>query len=344
MKLLPLALTLAFPGLLSLLHAEPGVIWSLPAVLKEDPHYKLQSQRIALQWINNEEIVTMRRGGVIGRYHCGKKATIWENKFAFVVRGSAISADALYLVVETPNYEGTLSRFALSDGMLQASHSKKELEGIFRTEGFEPGELAWLPKPKVLAIEASGQEGGSIAWFFDPESRSFKGNVNMGNTFSKCAGGLRVDRDELFWENAGVIKGARAGALKPQMIWDSGVGAGGDDAACLTDYRVCADGSFLAVLDNGGWARGCRIFRRNKPGDDVVMTSILTDVRSIAIAADLKMIYGTVDDDHFSMFDASGHLVKSIAHVAGQIIAISPSGKLAAVLDYLGKVTFLALE
>ena len=120
-------LTFALPCVLSTLHAEPGILWELPATLKENPDHPPASQQVAVQWLNDEEIVAVRRGGVAGRYNCGKKAVVWENKFEHLVRGCAVSPDALYLVIESPEVLETLSRFALSDGMLQVSHSRMEL-------------------------------------------------------------------------------------------------------------------------------------------------------------------------------------------------------------------------
>ena len=89
----------------------------------------------------------------------------------------------------------------------------------------------------------------------------------------------------------------------------------------------------MAILDKGGWAEGCRIFHRGKPDEGVLMTMtrVQEHLRCIAIFADLKMIYGTMEDAHFGIFDAGGHLLKSIANVVVGEIAISPSGKRAAI-------------
>jgi len=330
--------------MLASLHAEPGDIWSPPPVQKKDPNYKLASQKVALQWLNDEEIVAMRRGGVDGRYHCGKKSVVWENKVTSPWRDCAISPGALYLVMETPNGDGTLTQFAIGDGMLQASYSEKELDRNSHARISPPNSLAWLPKTRVLVIMALGMEGASSAWFFDPVGKWFEGKVPLGDPDSTFCDGFTADHDELFWVNAGVIKGARLGDLKPRTIWDTGLGKGADDAPSLVGYRACADGRFLAILDNGGWVGGARIFRRGKPDEDVVMTRISEDMGCIAVSTDLKVTYATLRDGRFGMFDASGHLLKSLGHELGGNIAISPSGKRAAVLGGLGELTFLALE
>ena len=57
----------------------------------------------------------------------------------------------------------------------------------------------------------------------------------------------------------------------------------------------------------------------------MTMTRVQEHLRCIAIFADLKMIYGTMEDAHFGIFDAGGHLLKSIANVVvGEIVSGHP--------------------
>ena len=166
----------------------------------------------------------------------------------------------------------------------------------------------------------------------------------MEGTVSTWGEGFTVDNDKLFWVAAGVIRGAGLGDLKPRTIWDTGLGYGIEDGPSLRGYRAFANGSFLAILDDGGWEGGRRIFRRGKPDEEVVMTYIDRSIGQFTVSPDLKLIYATLSDDRFGILDAQGHLLKSIAHVVGGDIAISPSGKRAAVLGFFGKLTFLALQ
>ena len=332
-------------GLLPPLAAEPSVIWSVPSPARSKQESR--DQEIRLSWVNDEELIALRRGGVLGRYHSGKKKTIWEKRFAFVC-GFAASPTAVYLIEEqdSAQFLRHLVEIGGGDGLAVRMWPQEKLGKYAHQDSLALHNLEWLPDPGLLAIE-SLLDKGSDAWFFDPRADAFRGKIHLGGYLWNASS----DGKSLVWVHKGIILQAKPGQREPAVVWDSGLGEGGDDAPGMRVYQVGTDGGFAAVLDNGGWQGGGRLFHREGPSGKVERATLSHEDLSLhSVALDLKhqriwVSAGTTG--WFGGFDFSGKLVTSTDGLSAKnvwAIAIAPSGKRAAVVDSTGTLSFIELR
>ena len=325
--------------------AEPAVIWSVPspAASKQDS----RNQEIRLRWINDEELFALRRGGIVGKYHCEKKKTLWEKRFALVC-GFAASPTAVYLIEEqdSAQFSRHLVEIGGGDGLAVRMWPQEKLGKYAHQDSLALHNLEWLPDPGLLAIE-SLQMNRSDAWFFDPRADAFRGKVNLGGYLWESSS----DGKSLVWVHNGIIRQAKPGELEFAVVWDSGLGEGGDDHPGMRAYQVGTDGGFAAVLDNGGWQGGARLFHREGAAGKVEMATISHENESLhSVAVDMqhqRIWLSTGTTGWFGCFDFSGKLVASTDGLSAKniwAIAVAPSGKRAAVVDSTGTLSFIELR
>ncbi|MEI6676423.1 MAG: hypothetical protein WCO57_14735 [Verrucomicrobiota bacterium] len=319
--------------LLAPLAAKPVPIWSVPS--EGDLKQSGPSEEIHLSWINDNELIALRRGGILGKYDSLAQKTIWQKSMT-MTRGFATSNKAIFVMKDQNETTGLLE-ISLQDGHTIRRWTTERLQKLSGDQSLHPHGILWLAAPGILAIE-SLQYGDSSCWMFNPAKESFGGKVQLGGYLwnAQSAG------NSLTWEVKGVIFRALAADPKAEKVWDSGLGAGGDDYPCIHAYCGGGDGSFVAVLDNGGWQGGMRIFRREQPNGKVSMTSVAADLHSVAIDWSHQRIWGNGGDPvALQVFDFSGRLLAEMKKGAPEhcwAIAISPSGTRIALLDQKGRI------
>ena len=332
MRLLRFHFLLAGLGLLAPLAGAPSILWSVPSTVKDDSAF----DDIHLAWLNDDELIALRRGTLTGRYHCAFKTKTWEKKIPGI-RGFAASPRALFFVREDP--ELVLEERDPGDGTVQRKWTSDVLGGLAKSDYMTLDELEWLPKDGILAVETLGSPGSKV-WMFDPRQAKFKGSVRLdGYLHEASAAG-----DRLVWQDkAGVLRWSNPGGSEATEVWDSGLGEGGDDYPRMLAYQVRVDGGFVAVLDNGGWEGGARLFSREGKEGKVVMSAVTRNLQAVAIEG--SRVWATESKTGwFGVLDLSGKVVAEAEKLLPPYcweIAIAPSAKRAAVVDQQGTLWFI---
>lgn len=275
----------------------------------------------------------------MGRYHCGKKEKVWERRFKRI-KGFTVASAAVYLVRDEDSGRRALVELDATDGWSKQTWTESELASQMKAKSLAMGSIEWLPKPGMLVLEVIGNKSSS-AWFFDPARNAFRGSVPLGGyLWSAQSAGKR-----LVWMVDGVILWAAAGDHGPALVWDSGLGEGGDDYPGILACQVGEDGGFAAVLDNGGWTSGARLFLREGLQGEVRQVTIARDLQQVAVDYKSKRIWSTDSDSPwFGLLDFSGKIVTAAESLKiGNCWAmeVAPSGTRAAVVNDKGVLSII---
>lgn len=318
----------------SCLSAKPTVLWSVPAEVEDDP----RAQEIRLVWLNDDELIAVRRGGFVGRFDCRNKKIVWERELTGI-KGLAVAKSALFITLgEYP--DTLLKKLDALTGGTTASWTEEKLKTLAKADSMLVSRLEWLPADGLLAVEGLEMNRSDV-WMFDPAKEEFRGKVNArGYLWGSSVAGKR-----LVWVNQGVILWAKPGDSRATEVWDSGLGEGGDDFPVMLAHQVRADGGFAAVLDNGGWLPGARLFSRQGLHGKVVESPVTRDLDAVAIDLGHGRVWATEEKTGwFGVFDLSGKVVGETEKLLPpfcRAIAVAPSGKRAAVVDPKGTLWFI---